>query len=70
LVKNADVNAKDEDGNVALFHAVMWYRGDDGYFIETLISKGAHVDVVNNYGVSPKKLSDTIANYDSKKFFQ
>jgi uncharacterized protein len=70
LKKGADVNVKDGDGNVALSDAVFVYRGDDGYFIEALISNGARVDVKNNYGVSPKGLSDTIANYNSKMFFR
>jgi len=66
----ADVNIQDRNGNVALFDAMFVYsRGDDGYFIKTLISNGANVDVMNNYGVSPKGLSETIANYDTKKFF-
>jgi ankyrin repeat protein len=69
IEKGTNPNITDEDGNVALFHAVMGYRGDDGYFIETLIAKGAIVDISNNYGVSPKSLSETVANYDSKKFF-
>ena len=38
-------------------------------FIETLIKNGALVDLVNNYGVSPKSLAGTIANYDTHKFF-
>ncbi len=55
-----------------MWHCLMpfsFYRDNDGYFIETLISKGTRVDIANNYGVTPKGLSDTIANYDSKKFF-
>jgi ankyrin repeat protein len=70
LNKGADVNKKDGDGKVPLSEAVFVYRGDDGYFIETLISNGANVDVINNYGVSPKGLAETIANYDTKKFFR
>ncbi|HZY38821.1 MAG TPA: ankyrin repeat domain-containing protein [Mucilaginibacter sp.] len=70
LLKNGvDVNVKDGNGNTALSDAVYVYRGDDGYFIETLISNGAQVDVMNNYGVSPKGLAETIANYDTRKFF-
>jgi len=69
LNNGAEVNLQDEDGNVALFQAVIGYRGDDGYFIQTLISNGANIDVLNNYGVTPKSLSFTIANYDAKEFF-
>ena len=69
--KGADVNTLDGDGNVALSDALFWYRGDDGdgYFIETLIAKGARNDIENNYGVTPRGLADTVANYDLKKFF-
>lgn len=70
LDRGADVDIPDEGGNVALFHAVMGYRGDDGYFIEKLISVGANVNIANNYQVTPKGLSEIIANYDSKKFFR
>ena len=70
IEKGADVNVKDGNGNVALFDALFVHRGDDGYFIETLISNGACVDIMNNYGVSPKGLADTVANYDLKKFFR
>ena len=70
LKKGADVNIKDANGNTALSDAVFTYRGDDGYFIETLIASGADVDLINNYGVSPKSLAETIANYDTKKFFR
>jgi len=70
LKKGADVNIQDGDGNVALSDALFVYRGDDGYFIETLISNGARADIMNNYGVSPKGLADTVANYDLKKFFR
>jgi ankyrin repeat protein len=70
LINNdADVNIQDGDGNVALHNAVFFFRNDDSYFIETLIAKRARVDIANNYGVTPKSLSDTIANYDSKRFF-
>lgn len=69
LTNGADVNIKDGNGNVALFDALFGYRGDDGYFIETLISNGADVNLMNNYGVSPKSLAEKVANYDLKKFF-
>ena len=69
LKKGVDINIPDDNGNVALSDAVFGYRGDDGYFIETLISNGARVDIMNNYGVSPKGLAETIANYDTRKFF-
>jgi ankyrin repeat protein len=67
--KGADVNIQDGDGKVALSEAVFWYRDDDGYFIETLLSKGARGDIANNWGVTPKGLAETVTNYDLKKFF-
>ena len=71
LLRNgADVNIQDGNGNTVLSEAVMVYRNDDGYFIETLIANGARIDIANNYGVTTKGLSDTIANYDSKMFFR
>ena len=69
LKKGADVNVQDGNGNPPLFNAVFVYDDDDGYFIETLIANGALVDLMNNYGVSPKGLAETIANYNPKKFF-
>lgn len=69
LKKGAGIDIKDGDGNVPLSDAVFAYRGDDSYFIETLISKGANADIQNNYGISPRELAKTIANYDTKKFF-
>jgi len=69
LANGADVNAKDRNGNMPLSDAVFCYRGDDGYFIESLIANGADVDIMNNYDVSPKLLAETIANYDTRKFF-
>jgi ankyrin repeat protein len=70
LLRNgADINAQDGNGNTALSEAIMAYRNDDGYFIETLIANGARIDLANNYGVTAKGLSDTIANYNSKIFF-
>ena len=69
LKKGADVNSRDREGNVPLFNEVFVYDGVDGYFIETLISNGTRVDMMNNHGVSPKSLAETIANYDTRKFF-
>ena len=54
--------------NTPLWEAVMRYRGD-GFFIEQLLKNGANPDIKNNYGVSPKSLARTIANYDVRRFF-
>jgi ankyrin repeat protein len=69
LTNGADVNLKDANGNVALSHAVMNYRGEDDFFIKILLSHNADPDIANNYGVTSKKLAHTIANYDTRKFF-
>ena len=65
----ANVNATVDNGNSVLFLSVMNYRGENGYFIERLIIKGADIYRKNDYGVSPFSLAATIANYDVKKFF-
>jgi ankyrin repeat protein len=66
----ANVNAVVDNGNSILFLSVINYRGENGYFIERLILKGADVYQQNDYGVSPISLANTIANYDVKKFFE
>lgn len=35
----------------------------------TTFENGANPDIKNNYGVSPKSLARTIANYDVRRFF-
>ncbi len=64
-----DIDSKDENGNSALWQAVMSYNGDDSFFIKYLLKNGANPDLENNHGVSPLSLSETIANYDSRLYF-
>ena len=68
----ANVNATDSNGNSILSTAVMWYRDTemDEYFIKRLLECGANIDQTNHYGISPKSLAESIANYNVKKYFQ
>lgn len=68
LEMNAEVDLQDINGNTPLWQAVMNYRGDS-YFIDLLLKYGAKPNLKNKHGVSPKKLANTIANYDTKKLF-
>jgi len=61
-----DIDILDKNGNTPLWLSVMNYRNDDPFFIKTLITNGANKNIENNNGISPIKLSNTIANYDSK----
>ena len=63
------VDIGDENGNTPLWQSVMNYRNDSSFFIEYLIENGANPDKENKHGVSPRALAETIANFDSKRFF-
>lgn len=63
LAAGAEVNAKDEHGNTPLSSAVFESRGRSEVIL-ALIESGANPDLPNNYGVSPRGLANTIANYD------
>ncbi|TRX09656.1 ankyrin repeat domain-containing protein [Flavobacterium gawalongense] len=60
------IDTIDKNGNTPLCQAIMNYRNDDPFFIKILISNGADKNIENMNGISPLKLSNTIANYDSK----
>lgn len=66
----ADVNSTDKNGNSILFTAVMWYREQDGYFIELLLKHGADIYLENQSGISAIGLADSIASNDVAKFFK
>jgi ankyrin repeat protein len=74
LIKNgSDVNTIDKNGNNIIFNAIINYGKDQNnyeYYIKTLLEKGADINNKNNYGVSPKELINTIANYDLKKYIK
>jgi len=56
LLTEADVNAREPDGATALLWAVQW---DDLETADLLIRAGAHVDVANDYGVTPLWMAAT-----------
>jgi ankyrin repeat protein len=71
--KGANVNSFDINGNNILSDAFFNYGKDQNsyeYYIKILLEKGADVNYKNNYGVSPKELAESIANYDVKKYIK
>jgi len=66
----ADINSIDANGNTIISTAVMWYREQDGFFIELLIKRGADVYLKNNHGISAISLAQSIANNDVAKYFE
>lgn len=69
LSYHADVNAQDNKGNTVIAEAVFSSRGR-GEVIKMLLSANANLDIENNYGISARKLADTIGNYDIKQFIE
>ena len=69
LDAGAEVDAKDLNGNTPLFRAVFCSEGR-GELIELLKSAGADPDTDNFHGVSPRKLAETIGNYNVRKYFE
>ena len=65
----ASTTVVDRDGNSPLSQAVFSSKGD-GACVSLLLKAGANPDQVNNHGVSPRSLSQAIANYDTQKFFE
>ncbi|WJS95695.1 ankyrin repeat domain-containing protein [Flavobacterium johnsoniae] len=66
----ADVNSTDANGNSIIWTAVMFYRDQNGFFIEKLIKSGANINLENNNGISAFCLANSISNSDVKKFFK
>lgn len=66
----ADVNSTDANGNSILFTSVMFYRDQNGFFIEKLVERGANINQENNSGISAFSLANSIDNSDVKKFFR
>ena len=79
IKKGLDINDKRKDGRTALYLSVQCQLQD---IFEILLNSnadldiqnvngntGANPDIKNNYGVSPKSLARTIANYDVRRFF-
>lgn len=65
----ADVNLKDENGNTPLFDAVFNSKGNPDIIL-LFKENGADYKTPNKYGVSPKKLAETIANFDVSYLFK
>lgn len=69
-VKDVNIDPRDGFGNTPLWKAVFSTRDGDGAVIRLFIDNGADKDLVNDHGVSPRILAETIANYDVKKFLE
>lgn len=70
LIENeANIEAKDNYGNTALWRAVFSAQGK-GDMIKFLLAKGANPNNPNNSGISPLKLAKTITNYDLLQYFK
>lgn len=67
LSYDPNIESKDKHGNTPLAKAIFYYEGNHE-IIELLLDKGADLDSINNYGVTPRSLAGTIANYDLKKY--
>ena len=65
----ADVNLKDINGNTPLFDAVFNSKGNPDIIL-LLLKNNADYQTPNNYGVSPKELAETIANFDVSYLFK
>jgi len=70
ITMGADVNSTNKTGNSIISTAVMWYREQDGYFIELLLKHGADIYLENQSGISAIGLADSIASSDVAKFFK
>jgi ankyrin repeat protein len=69
LKHGALTSLRDRNGNSPLSRAVASYRGE-AECISALLEAGADPDNENDYGVSARSLAFTIANYDTRKFFE
>jgi ankyrin repeat protein len=65
----AAIDPEDGHGNTPLFRAVFNSRGH-GAVIKVLLEAGADASHKNRYGVSPRSLAQTIANYDVAQYFE
>ena len=64
----AKLDVKDENGNTPLSDAVFYSHGLEDIIL-LLKEKGADINLKNNYGVSPKELAESIANYNLMHLF-
>ena len=65
----ANLELREKHGNTPLWRAVSNYRGG-AEVISTLLEAGANPDAENKSGISPRAAANTIANYDTAKFFE
>lgn len=69
LAAGASVDHADSHGNTPLHRAVFESRGR-GEMIALLRGAGASAIRVNRHGVSPRKLAETIANFNVKQWME
>ena len=69
ITAGANLELREKYGNTPLMRAVSNYKGD-AEVISTLLEAGANPDAQNKSGISPRALANTIANYDTAKFFE
>lgn len=68
LIKHgANVNAQDCYGNIPLGRIIKPLT--DRKIVELLLNSNSNIDLENNYGMSVKKLVDTVANFEHKDLF-
>ena len=68
LANGAMIEAEDNNGNSPLSNAVFYAQGDSR-IINLLLDHGADPEHSNNFGMTPKSLADSIANYDYSHLF-
>ena len=70
LIENgAEIDSKDINGNTPLCEAIFYSEGKSE-IITLLVKNGANPDIENNYGISPRELSETISNFDVSEFLK
>lgn len=70
LIQNgANINIRDKNGNSPIFDAIFNSCGNPEIII-LLKENGADYIMKNNYGISPKDLSESIANFDVSYIFK
>lgn len=70
LKKGANIECRDSFGNTPLMRACLNFLRYGVAMIHLLISYGADINAMNNYGVSPKGLSKTIMDFPEIEAFK
>jgi uncharacterized protein len=68
MCAGASVDAREGHGRTPLWVALFNVPDGDGAVARALLAAEVDPDVENNHGVSPRKLAETVANYDLKRF--